>query len=63
MGYNRDDLYKMIYYFPKIFSYSINNIRKKVDYIISFGYSFSDVIKMTRIEPSIFGHSVSDFAK
>ena len=43
---------------PAIYSYSIENMKQKIEDIISLGYTKEEVIKMTKILPAIYGLSI-----
>ena len=45
---------------PSLFGLSIENIKQKIDDLISLGYSYDDVIEMTRSLPTLFGLSIEN---
>ena len=45
---------------PSIYSYSIENMKQKIEDIESLGYSREEVIKMTKSLPSIYGYSIEN---
>ena len=46
-----------------LYSYSLDNIKQKIEYLISLGYTKNDVIKMTRIVPILYSHSKETISK
>ena len=57
-GYTRKDIIKMVKILPTLYSYSLENIKQKVNDMVSLGYSFDDVVKMTKSLPNIYGLSI-----
>ena len=45
---------------PTLYCYSIENIKQKIDDLISLGYSRDDVIKMTKQLPTLFGYGIEN---
>ena len=62
-GYTKEDIIKMTKDFPKLFSYNIDGIDKKVKDIIDIGYTKKDVIKMTKDLPQLFSYGKENIKK
>ena len=45
---------------PSLYSYGLENIKQKIDDLISLGYSYNDIIKMTKELPSLYGYSIEN---
>ena len=60
MGYTKEEIIKMTKSLPSIYSYSIENMKQKIEDIISLGYTKEEVIKMTKILTSIYGLSIEN---
>ena len=45
---------------PALYSYSIENIKQKIEDLISLGFSHEDVIKMTKFFPSLYGLNIEN---
>ena len=45
---------------PTLYGYGIENIKQKMDNLISLGYSRNDVIKITKQLPALFGLSIEN---
>ena len=54
----KEEVIKMTKTIPAIFSYSIENIKQKIEDMISLGYTKEEVIKMTKTSPSIYSYSI-----
>ena len=60
LGYAQNDIIKMGKVFPKLFSYSIENIEPKIENLQELGYSKKDVVKMGKSIPSIYGYGTEN---
>ena len=60
LGYSKNDVIKMTKLLPALYSYSIENIKQKIEDLISLGYSREDVIKMTKTLPALYGYSIEN---
>ena len=58
LGYSHEDVIKMTKTLPSLYSYSIENIKQKIEDLVSLGYKRADVIKMTKSFPSLYGYSI-----
>ena len=45
---------------PTIYSYSIENLKQKIENIMDLGYSKEEVIKMTKSMPTIYSYSIEN---
>ena len=45
---------------PTLYCYSIENVKRKIDDLISLGYSYDDVIKMTKSLPTLYGYGIEN---
>ncbi len=45
---------------PSLFGLSIENIKQKIEDMITIGYTEAEVIKMTKALPSLFGYSIEN---
>ena len=45
---------------PVLYGYSIENIKQKIEDLISLGYSQEDVIKMTKLLPALYSYSIEN---
>ena len=54
MGYSKPDIIRMTNDLPQLFGYSEDNIKQKIDDIVSLGYKREEVISMTKRVPAIF---------
>ena len=59
LGYSKKEVIKM----PAIYSYSIDNIKQKIEDMKKLGYSKKEVIKMTKSLPAIYGYSIDNIKK
>ena len=62
-NYNEEQIIKMTTKFPSICSYSLDNIKSKMNELISLGYTEDVVLNMIRKQPSIIGLSKDTFNK
>ena len=46
--------------FPALFGLSNENIKQKIDDLISLGYSGNDIVKMTKQYPALFSLSLEN---
>ena len=60
LGYAQNDIIKMGKVFPKLFSYSIENIEQKIENLEGLGYSKKDIVKMCKSIPSIYGYGTEN---
>ena len=60
LEYSRADVIKMTKSLPALYSYSIENIKQKIEDLISLGYSRADVIKMTKSLPALYGYNIEN---
>ena len=60
LGYNKEEVIKMTKGIPKIYGYSIENIKQKIKDMEELGYSREEVIKMTKSKPAIYGYSIEN---
>ncbi len=60
LEYSRADVIKMTKSLPALYSYSIENIKQKIEDLISLGYSRADVIKMTKLLPALYSYSIEN---
>ena len=60
LGYSHEDVIKMTKTFPSLYSYSIENIKQKIEDLVSLGYNRADVIKMTKTLPSLYGLGIEN---
>lgn len=60
IGYSDEDIIKMTITFPAIYSYSVENMKQKLDDIMSLGYNRQEVIKMTKVFPAIYALSMEN---
>ena len=60
LEYSRADVIKMTKSLPALYSYSIENIKQKIEDLISLGYSRADVIKMTKLLPALYGYNIEN---
>ena len=58
LGYTENDINKMEKVFPKLLSYSIENIEQKIENFEKLGYAKEEILKMTKTIPSIFDYSI-----
>ena len=58
--YSKEEVIKITKKSPSIYSYSIENMKQKIDDICSLGYSKEEVIKMTKTFPAIYGSSIEN---
>ena len=58
MGYTKEEVIKMTKSLPQIYSYSIENMKQKIEDMITLGYTKEEVIKMTKNSPSIYSYSI-----
>ena len=59
-GYTKEEVIKMTKSVPSIYSYSIENMKQKIEDIMLLGYSKEEVIKMTKSVPSIYSYSIEN---
>ena len=45
---------------PSIYVHSIENLKQKVENMISLGYTKEEVIKMTKVQPNIYGYTIDN---
>ena len=60
LGYTKENIIKMAKSLPAIYSYSIENINKKIFDMIGLGYTREEVIKMTKSSPTIYNLSIEN---
>ena len=60
LGYSKEEVIKMTKSLPSIYSYSIENIKQKIEDMEELGYSREEVIKMTKNLPAIYGYSIEN---
>jgi len=58
LGYSKEEVIKMTKSLPAIYSYSIDNIKQKIEDMEKLGYSKEVVIKMTKSLPAIYALSI-----
>ena len=54
------DILKMSETQIRLYSYSIENIRMKIDDIVDLGYTREEVIRMTKLLPSLFCYNIEN---
>ena len=58
MGYTKEEVIKMTKSLPQIYSYSIENMKQKIEDMITLGYTKEEIIKMTKSFTPIYGLSI-----
>ncbi len=58
--YTKEEIIKMGKLLPALYSYSIDNIKQKIDDLIELGYTKEEIIKMTKLLPSLYGCSIDN---
>ena len=59
-GYTKNEVIKMTVSLPAIYSYSIENIKQKLDDMEALGYARAQVLKMTISSPQIYSYSIEN---
>ena len=59
-GYMKEEVIKMTKVLPALYSYSIDNIKQKIDDMILLGYTKEEVIKMTKVLPALYSYSIDN---
>lgn len=62
-NYTKEEIIKITKNFPVVFSYSIENIETKNNYLISLGYTKEETFKLTKKFPSIYGYNIDKINK
>lgn len=62
-NYMKEHVIKMAKNFPAIYSYSMENIEMKNNYLISLGYTKEEMFKLTKNFPSIYGYNAEKINK
>ena len=60
IGYSKLEIIKMTKSSPALCGYSIENIKQKIEDLVSLGYSKTEVIKMTKSLPTLYGLSIEN---
>ena len=60
LGYTKEEVIKMTKTLPNIYGYSIENMKQKINDMVSLGYTKEEVIKMTKVLPTIYGLSIEN---
>ena len=60
LGFKREDVLEMIKVSPLLLTYSIENIKNKIDDIVSLGYTLEETISMLKSLPALFGYSIEN---
>ena len=60
LGYTKNEIIKMTYSYPALFSYSIENMEQKIKDIETLGYNKTEILKMTVLSPQLFGTSIEN---
>ena len=60
LGYTKEEVIKMTKVLPNIYGLSIENIKRKINDMVSLGYTKEEVIKMTKTLPNIYGYSIEN---
>ena len=55
-----EEVIKMTKNLPSIYSLSIENVKQKIEDMVSLGYSKEEIIKMTKSLPTIYGFSIEN---
>ena len=63
LGYNKEQVFKMVSRNLKIFTINSCNIDKKIQFLIVVGFKKSDVKKMVYYNPRIFNYSIISMKK
>ena len=54
LGYNKNEVIKMIKTFPTIYGLNIDNLKKKIEDMVLLGYTKEEVIKISILCPAIY---------
>lgn len=60
VGYTKEEIIKITKLSPKIYSYSVDNLKQKIEDIINLGYSKKEVLKITNSLPNIYSYSIDN---
>ena len=60
LGYTKTEVLKMTKTLPSIYGYSIENMNKKINDMISLGYTKDEVLKMIKSLPAIYSYSIEN---
>ena len=60
LGYIKEEVINMTKTFPQIYGLSIENIKQKINDMVSLGYIKEEVIKMTKTFPHIYSYSIEN---
>lgn len=58
--YTKEEIKRMTISYPVIYSYSIENMQRKIENMILLGYKREEVLKMTDLYPEIYGLSIEN---
>lgn len=61
--YTKEEIKRMTISYPVIYSYSIENMQRKIENMISLGYTLKEVLKMTVTLPTIYGYSIESIRR
>lgn len=58
--YTKEEIKRMTISYPVIYSYSIENMQRKIENMILLGYKREEVLKMTALYPEIYGLNIEN---
>ena len=58
LGYKKEEFIKMIVVFPKLYTYSLENIEEKISELFSLGFTKEEILNITKELPALYGLNI-----